>query len=267
MMSYTNYASLLAKPNLLDEINRELATRRLREFVVQAWPVLEPTTHFVPGWHLDAICEHLEAITLGQIRNLLITVPPRHMKSLAVSVFWPCWEWLRWPERRWLYASYAETLSIRDSLQCRRLIQSPWYRRGWADRFVLTGDQNEKRRFENNRSGYRIASSVGGSNTGEGGDRVIVDDPHNVNDAESDPVRQTALTWCDTVMSTRLNAPKTGAKVIIMQRVHEQDLGGHVLEQGGYEHLCLPAEYEGSRRKTVIGWSDPREQIGELLWP
>jgi len=265
-MSYTNYVSLLARPNLLDEIDRELATRRLREFVVQAWPVLEPTTNFVPGWHLDAICEHLEAISLGHIRNLLITVPPRHMKSLSVSVFWLCWEWIRWPERRWLYASYAETLSIRDSVQCRRLIQSPWYRRGWGDRFLLTGDQNEKRRFENNRSGYRIASSVGGSNTGEGGDRVVVDDPHNVNDAESDPVRHTALTWWDTVMSTRLNDPKTGAKVIVMQRVHEQDLGGHVLEQGGYEHLCLPAEYEGNRRKTMIGWSDPRQQIGELLW-
>jgi integrase/recombinase XerD len=90
MMSYTNYASLLAKPNLLDEIDRELATRRLREFVAQAWPVLEPATQFVPGWHIDAICEHLEAITVGQIRNLLITVPPRHMKSLAISVFWPC---------------------------------------------------------------------------------------------------------------------------------------------------------------------------------
>ena len=132
-MSYTNYVSLLARPNLLDEIDRELATRRLREFVVQAWPVLEPRTNFVPGWHLDAICEHLEAISLGHIRNLLITVPPRHMKSLSVSVFWLCWEWIRWPERRWLYASYAETLSIRDSVQCRRLIQSPWYRRGWGD--------------------------------------------------------------------------------------------------------------------------------------
>jgi predicted phage terminase large subunit-like protein len=266
-MSYSNYANLLLKSNLLEEIDRELATRHLREFVRQAWQVLEPTTVFVPGWHLDAICEHLEAITFGQIRNLLITVPPRHMKSLTVSIFWLCWEWIRWPERRWLFSSYAETLSIRDSVQCRRLIQSPWYRLNWGDRFTLTSDQNEKRRFENNRSGYRIASSVGGSNTGEGGDRVVVDDPHNVNDAESDPVRQAVLTWWDTVMSTRLNDPKTGAKVIVMQRVHEQDLGGHVLERGGYEQLCLPAEYEGNRRKTVIGWSDPREQIGELLWP
>src|SRR6266700_1445459 len=104
-MSYSNYANLLLRSNLLEEIDRERATRHLREFVQQAWPVLEPTTVFVPGWHLDAICEHLEAITFGQIRNLLITVPPRHMKSLAVSIFWLCWEWIRWPERRWLFSA------------------------------------------------------------------------------------------------------------------------------------------------------------------
>ena len=266
-MSYGKCVNLLSRSDVFEVIDREEATRHLREFVRQAWPVPEPTTAYVHGWPLDAICEHLEAITSGQIRNLLITVPPRHMKSLAVSVFWPSWEWIRWPGRRWLFARYAATLSIRDSLQCRRLIQSLWYQRGWGDRFLLTGDQNEKRRFENDRGGSRIASSVGGSNTGEGGDRVVVDDPHNVNEAESAPVRQAVINWWDTVMSTRLNDPKTGAKVIVMQRVHQRDLGGHVLEQGGYEHLCLPAEYEGNRRKTVIGWSDPRQQIGELLWP
>src|SRR5712692_11933357 len=210
MTNYDSYVNLLLRSNLIPEIDKELATRSLLEFIEQAWPVLQPATPFVPSWHIDALCEHLEAITFGHIRNLLINIPPRHMKSLAVSVFWPCWEWIRWPERRWLFSSYAETLSIRDSVQCRRLIQSPWYRQNWGDRFTLTSDQNEKRRFENNRSGYRIASSVGGSNTGEGGDRVVVDDPHNVNDAESDPVRQAALTWWDTVMSTRLNDPKTG---------------------------------------------------------
>ena len=216
---------------------------------------------------MDAICEHLEAISRGDIRNLLITIPPRHMKSLAVSVFWPCWEWIRWPQRRWLYASYAESLSIRDSVRCRRLIQSPWYQSCFGERFKLTEDQNEKHRFENNHSGCRIASSVGGSNTGEGGDRIVCDDPHNVQEGESEVIRKNACDWWDRVMSTRLNDPKTGAKVIIMQRVHETDLAGHVLEQGGYEHLCLPAEYEVARPTSSIGWSDPRKEAGELLWP
>jgi phage terminase large subunit-like protein len=113
----------------------------------------------------------------------------------------------------------------------------------------------------------KVATSVGGTATGEGGDRIVVDDPHNVNEAESDLVRRGVIDWWDQVMSTRLNDPKTGAKVIVMQRVHEADLAGHVLAQGGYEHLCLPAEYEGPTRSTMIGWSDPRTEAGELLWP
>src|SRR5271167_1115067 len=97
-------------------------TLELGEFVRQAWPIIEPSTPFVAGWHIDAIIEHLEAVSYGQIRNLLINVPPRHMKSLLVSVFWPAWEWTRFPERRFLYSSYAAQLSIRDSVKCRRLI-------------------------------------------------------------------------------------------------------------------------------------------------
>ena len=137
MTNCDNYVNLLLRPDLIQEIDRELATRRLRAFIQQAWPVLQPATPFVPGWHIDALCEHLEAITYGQIRNLVINIPPRHMKSLAVSVFWPCWEWTRWPERRWLFASYAESLSLRDSRHCRTVVQSPWYRRNWGDVFVL----------------------------------------------------------------------------------------------------------------------------------
>jgi predicted phage terminase large subunit-like protein len=263
----SDYLNLLLSPTLLQEIDREKATRHLKDFIRQAWPVIEPSTPFVTGWHLDAICEHLEAISSGQIRNLLVTIPPRHMKSLAVNVFWPCWEWIRWPQRRWLFSSYAESLSIRDSVRCRRLIQSPWYQSLFGHCFVLTGDQNEKQRFENDRSGCRIASSVGGSNTGEGGDRIVCDDPHNIHEAESAVIRKGTCEWWDKVMSTRLNDPKAGAKVIIMQRVHSADLAGHVLAQGGYEHLCLPAEYEAIPRTSSIGWTDPRKEWGELLWP
>jgi hypothetical protein len=200
---------------------------RVREFVRQAWPIVESSTPFVPGWHIDAIIDHLETVSRGQIRNLLINVPPRHMKSLLVAVLWPAWEWIRFPERRWLYSSYAASLSIRDSVKCRRLIESPWYRGLWGDRFVLTGDQNTKGRFDNNRSGYRIATSVGGAATGEGGDRIVCDDPNNVNEVESDSVRRATNEWFDVVMSTRVNDdPKTTAKVVVMQRCHEQDLAG-----------------------------------------
>jgi predicted phage terminase large subunit-like protein len=258
---------LLRRPRLLDEIDAELASRSLREFVKQAWVIVEPSTPFVPGWHIDAIIDHLEAVTKGQIRNLLINVPPRHMKSLLVSVFWPSWEWIRFPERRWLYSSYGAQLTIRDSVKCRRLIESSWYQQRWGDRYSLTSDQNTKGRFDNNRTGYRLSTSVGGAATGEGGDRVVCDDPHNVQEAESDAVRKATLDWFDVVMSTRLNDPKSAARVVVMQRCHQQDLSGHLLEQGGWEHLCLPAEYEGSRQATAIDWCDPRTEHHELLWP
>lgn len=251
----------------LSQIKTEKARRHLKDFIPEAWHVVEPATPFVTGWHLDAICEHLEAITNGQIRNLVINMPPRHMKSLAVAVFWPAWEWIEHPERRWLFSSYAAQLSQRDSLKCRRLIESPWYQERWGDRFALADDQNAKSRFENDKTGYRLAASVGGAVTGEGGDRVVVDDPHNVQDAPSQTMRESVLRWWDEAMATRLNDPKTGAKVIVMQRVHEDDLSGHVLAQGGYEHLMLQAEYEGVKTRTVIGWEDPRTKPGELLWP
>ena len=190
MKNLNCYETLLQRPGLLVEIDTERAVRSLREFVRQAWPVVEPSTPFVPGWHIDAIIQHLEAVTGGQIRNLLINVPPRHMKSLLVAVFWPVWEWIRWPQRRWLFSSYSAQLSIRDSVKCRRLIESPWYQERWADRFALTSDQNTKGRFDNNRSGYRLSTSVGGSATGEGGDRIVCDDPNNVNEVESDSIWQ-----------------------------------------------------------------------------
>ena len=267
MTKCASFEHLLTRPFLLNEIDAELASRSLGEFVRQAWSIVEPSTPFVAGWHIDAIIEHLEAVTRGQIRNLLINVPPRHMKSLLVSVLWPAWEWIRSPERRWLYSSYGAQLSIRDSVKCRRLIESSWYQQRWADRFALTSDQNTKGRFDNDRSGYRLSTSVGGSATGEGGDRIVCDDPNNVNEVESDSVRKATNDWFDVVMSTRVNDPKTAAKVVVMQRCHQQDLAGHLLEQGGWEHLCLPAEYEGPTRTTSIGFADARSEHGELLWP
>ncbi len=188
------------------------------------------------------------------------------MKSLAVSVFWPAWTWTWKPELRWLFASYAQSLSVRDSVKCRRVIESPWYQELWGLR--LTDDQNTKLRYENDRTGYRLATSVDGAATGEGGDVIVADDPHNVREAHSKAIRESTVEWWRASMSTRLNNPRTGCRVIVMQRVHESDLSGYVLEEGGWEHLCLPARYEPQRHcVTSIGWEDPRRKEGELLWP
>ena len=250
------------------EEQRRAASASLYEFVKQCWHVVEPSVTFVPSWHIEAICEHLEAVTNGQIRKLLINIPPRHSKSTIVSVIWPMWEWTSHPSQKFLSASYSGTLSIRDSVNSRRLIQSPWYQERWGHVFKMSGDQNAKQRFENDKSGYRIATSVGGTATGEGGSRLILDDPHSAMDAQSDVMRESALEWFDMAWSTRMNDPKKDAMVTIMQRLHERDISGHIVEDiGGWERLIIPAEWDGVKRKTLLGAYDPRTHKGELICP
>lgn len=393
----------LPELSLKERIQAEKARRSLYEFVKQGWHVIEPATPFCEGWHLEAICHHLESVTRGDIRRLLINIPPRHAKSLICSVFWPMWVWIEQPHFRWMGASYALSLASRDNRKCKMLIESDWYQARWGDVVQLSTDQRGKTRFETTARGYRLSVSVESSATGEGGDGIIClapatpittdrgvfpiaeivdkripakalsynhhrnrrewkeievyekssgrrsvrvsfsdgrfveathdhpfsvigkgyvqaealqpddavveesyvslsvasvepiatpeyvynlriadnhnyfacgvlthncDDPHSVRDASSDVKREDALYWFDTTLSTRLNDPKKGVMVIVMQRLHERDVSGHVLAKGGYEHLCLPAEFRADRRCTTsIGWSDPRTVEGELLWP
>lgn len=250
------------------ERERRLAVSNLGEFVKQAWHVMEPGVPFIPSWHIDLICEHLMAVSRGDIQRLLINIPPRHSKSTVVSVAWCCWEWINAPEEKFLCASYSGKLSIRDNVKARRLLQSPWYQERWGDVFQLSGDQNAKERFENTKTGYRIATSVGGTATGEGGSRLVLDDIHGAQAAQSDVMRESDLEWFDQVWSTRLNNPKEDAMVTVMQRLHEKDASGHILEDlGGWEHLCVPAEWEGKKRRTILGPYDPRKEIGELICP
>lgn len=250
------------------ETLRRAAESSLYEFVKQAWHVVEPGVSFVESWHIKTICEHLEAVTYGDITRLLINIPPRHSKSTIVSVMWPMWEWLAYPQHQYLCASYSGTLSTRDSVKARRLIQSPWYQERWGDLYHLADDQNAKQRFENNKMGYRIATSVDGGATGEGGSRLILDDPHSAKEAQSDPIREGTLDWFRETWMTRMNTPKIDATIVVMQRLHEQDVSGYILETlKDWEHVCIPAEYDGKRRKSILGFYDPRKKKGELICP
>jgi hypothetical protein len=244
----SNWQAFLAEPQLqLRRLTAEIARRSLKEFLIQAWEILEPETKFVDGIHMDAICSHLQAVTEGHIRNLVVNVPPGHAKSLLTAVFWPAWVWIDHPESRWLFSSYREPLATRDSVKCRRLIESDWYQERWGTRYQLTGDQNQKNRFENTQTGYRVVVPMF-SGTGERGDYVVVDDPHSVDQAESDGERRRAIEWWNGSMATRLNDFATGHKIVIQQRLHETDLTGDLLNKGGHEMLCLPAEFETERR-------------------
>lgn len=249
-------------------IERELCSRSLSEFVKQSWHVLEPGQPYIHGWHVDAICEHLEAITSGDITRLLINVPPGTMKSTLTSVFFPAWEWgpKAMPHIRFIGASHEQGLAVRDTRKMRNLINSEWFQSRWP--IALTSDQNQKTFYENEQTGFRQACAVA-SMTGKRGDRVVWDDPHSVEAALSDAHRETALRVFQETLPTRLNNPDSSAIVIVMQRLHESDVSGHILESDlGYEHLCLPMEYEPERHCTTsIGFSDPRREEGDLLFP
>ena len=259
------------------EIERELATRSLHEYIKQSWPTIEPGRRFHDNWHIQAICEHLEAVIAGDCRRLIINIPPRHMKSLICDVAFPTWAWIHKPHLQFLFASYVGSLAVRDSVKCRRLINSEWYQDNWGSKYKLTGDQNQKQRFENNKNGHRLSTSVGGSLIGEGGDVIVIDDPHNTMEVESEISRNSTLEWWDQAVPSRLNDPKTGAFVIIMQRLHQQDLTGHILNKadpGEWTHLCIPAEYEAnhphvytSTLPNAMHKEDPRINEDELLWP
>jgi predicted phage terminase large subunit-like protein len=275
-----------------DEVVAEQCRRRLSRFIRESWPILEPATEFVHGWHIDVMCEHLEAVTAGEIRRLIINVPPRTMKSLTTAVCWPAWEWLCAPHVRWLFASYAQDFAWRDSLKMRRLIKTRggtedgtiFQRLGYQgvlallhdEPWELTKDQDAKSKYETTRTGMRMATSVEGQATGEGGDRIVVDDPVNAKQARSDADRHNANVWWDETMTTRFNNDAAAA-VIVMQRLHEDDLTGHLLEKGGWHHLCLPARYEPSHpfvypdKATLPAGreipGDPRTEEGELLEP
>ncbi len=258
-------------------VKRALAKKDLHEFIKQCWSSIEPGRTFHDNWHIQAICEHLTAVLNNDITRLIINIPPRHMKSLTCNVAFPTWAWLHKPHTQFLFASYAASLSVRDSVKCRRLIQSPWYQ-SLKPPFELNDDQNQKQRFENNHNGHRLSTSTTGSLIGEGGDIIIIDDPHNVQEAESDTTRTSVLEWWDTAVQSRLNDPTTGAFIIIMQRLHQFDLTGHILSNAlapdEWTHLCVPAEYEEqhptpffTKLPESTNKVDPRTKEGELLWP
>jgi len=243
-----------------------MARNSLYEFVRQGWPLVEAAP-FVDSWHIGALCEHLQAVTAGQIPKLLINIPPGTGKSLLACVFWPAWEWANDARVRWFFASYDSRLSTRDSMRCRALLGSRWYQSRCARKFWLTGDQNQKTYYETDQGGYRLATSVEGHGSGEHPDRIVCDDPHNVQRAESPAERQVVLQWWDLTMSAR-GVARNARRVLIMQRLHAGDLSAHVMAEGGWEHLCLPMRYEHGRTQTTsLSWKDPRAQEGQLLCP
>lgn len=251
----------------LRDLDRVDCEDDLYSFLKYSWKYID-SSDFTDGWPIQAVADHLQAVTDGDIKRLIINIPPRCAKSSLTSVAFPAWTWAQpWnghtsgPGVQFLHASYAQQLSLRDSVKCRRLIESPWYQQLWGDRFRLTGDQNTKTRFDNDKGGSRLSTSVGSALTGEGGSIIVVDDPNAAQEAFSEATIHSTIEWWDSALSTRLNDPKLGAFVVIQQRLSEEDLTGHILSKdvGEWTHLCLPMRYEWQRHSySSIGWHDPR---------
>ncbi len=251
----------------------------LRLFVEHCWAgVPLYADRFLPGWHIDAICEHLEAVSSGEVRRLVVMVPPGSTKSTIASVCWPVWEWTSRPGRRHITASYDRGLATTFAVLSRNIIQSDWFQLRWGRRFQLAVDENMKTEYANNRGGRRISVPTN-STTGRHADVIVIDDPHDAAVILSDAKREDTIEWHDGTITTRFNDPQKGCEVIIAQRLHERDLIGHVLakDPGEWTVLCLPERFETRHpRRTpakvklpsgrVIA-GDPREQEGELLCP
>ena len=279
--------------NDLTQIQAELGRRNLFRFFQDAWHIMDPAV-FCPTWHLEALCEHLQYVSSGDILRLIVSMPPRMTKSLTCSVAWPVWEWIDRPTTQFLTSSYDVGLSTRDALKSRRLMESVWFQERWGDSFKFRSDENQKSRYSNTLGGHRIAISSGGRTTGEGGDIILLDDSHNAREAYSDIKREGIIEWYDNAMRSRLNNQNTGRIVHVGQRVHEADVIGHVInkegrctveEDGKWVHLVMPNEFRPQTRcilslpkeikKAVadpdyepeISFQDPRTEEGELLNP
>lgn len=242
-----------------------LMRRDLAAFTEKVFSHVDPGATYLPNWHIDLIAEYLEACQNGEITRLIINIPPRHLKSISVAVAFPAWLLGHNPSEQIMCASYSQTLSENHSLNCRLVVQSDWYQ--WLfPHTKIVDDQNTKRKFATTHRGFRIATSVGGTATGEGGNFLIVDDPISADNARSTIMRKEANEWFDRTFSTRLNDKKKGCIIIIMQRLHEEDLTGHLLEKGGWDHLCLPlvAEEDALISKGAV---TIERKVGDILHP
>ena len=271
-------APSLKKPPLAQaQLDVELVRRHgLYEFVKLAWPQIE-STKFIGGWHLELICAHLEAVSRGEIKRLIINVPPGSSKSTITSVLWPCWDWISRPGRKWMTSTFDSTLSHRDAMRCRGLLRSAWFQARWGH--IVTVDSSGDRQdtqgvWHTSKGGLRHSSTVQGGALGWHADIQLVDDPIKPRDVLGDPetaraALDRAWTWWTGTMSSR----RTGAdfaRVVVMQRLSENDLVGKILErdtQHEWVHLMLPMRAELGRLCSTPWGRDPRTTEGELLCP
>lgn len=252
------------------QIRGEMCRRSLYEFTKRFWPVIEPGTPFIDSFHIKAICDHLQAVHEGIFTNLIICIPPGFAKSTIVSVMWPTWTWVDMPWIRLMVGSYDEELTHRDSVRCRDIITSKKYQRYFKPEWQIKGDVNSKGYFSNTLHGARRTYYMRSSHkTGWRCQYMVVDDPLSAEHRYDKNIKQQAIETWDKVLWSRVNRSKHHAFVVIMQRLADDDLVGHILEKHGdrYVKLILPNEFEPENKCITPIFEDPRTEPGELLCP
>lgn len=265
---------------MLSMVGAEAMRRSFGRYIRSAWPQVEPAK-LAWNWHIDCVADHLMALSMREIRFLMIMLPPRMSKSLVATVLWPTWHWTNWPEEQFICASYSADLSLEHSLMARRVIESSWYQERWGTKFYMRHDENRADMYRNSAGGYRLTTSVKGRSTGEGGSIQLIDDPHDAKNVESDVMRASTLAWHDNAWRSRVNDPNTARKLYVAQRTHDSDVMGHVLSREGdrWCQLILPMEFDVKRKCITYAndgtgqnikkklFEDPRKVEGELLNP
>jgi hypothetical protein len=264
------------------DFDRVVLSNSLRLYIRQAWHIVEPSTVYLDNWHIDLIAEHLEAVTFGQIKRLLINMPPRQGKSTSVSIMWPTWVWTResffekphnpvleGPGTRWLFASYADELRTKHSLDRRKILQSEWYRQRWPKPAELTSDQNVKTLFTNSSTGVMLATTILGAATSVGGSYVVLDDPHKTKEESGSKEIEAQVRAYGDTSATRLDDKKQGAIVIVMQRINDMDLSAHVMKTVEEHYVHVKIEAEAPERKVITFPRTGRivvREPGHLMW-
>ena len=239
--------------------------KSLKQFIREAWHVLEPDTPYVHGWHIDCVAEHLEAVHRGELTRLAINEPPGCMKSLEASVMFGAWEWGPGgaPWLRYFTTSYREDYALRDARKMKQIVESDWYQAHWPVKLTRGGEGD----YENDRKGSRYAVPFASLTAGRG-DRLIIDDPHSTEGVESDADRTRAVRIFRESVPSRVNDPMRSAIIVIMHRLHPDDVCGVIDKMGlGYTRVTLPMEFEPGRRMITKWARDPRTYEGELLFP
>ena len=246
------------------EVLNALLRSRLPEFTKKSFQVVSPSDTLLWNWHLDVITDYLERCARGEIKRLIITVPPRSLKSICASVAFPAWVLGQDPSRRIVCASYSGDLSSKLARDCRAVMETPWYRQLFPHTRLLRNVESD---FVTTRQGYRYATSVGGTLTGRGGSIIIIDDPMKPQDAMSETTRKNVKQWYDNTLFSRLDNKRDDVIILVMQRLHLDDLVAHVLEKEEWVHIDLPAIAEVDQEFVLSDGRRYTRSQGGILHP